>query len=328
MTHGGRVGRTARPAVRTLFHDDFRDGLDTAARWRLRPRGGLEHGDGIVRCSSEGLTVTPTGTDPATGRPAFAVTYGQGAPEGGWNDHMKWVALTRHAADGGAPGFDVPATGALTCTVTLSGERHGVERHPFGAAVADPRADPRLGMVSMVMVDLEAHLVFGFALTDSVVYALYERPPAPGRRYASFGYAVPVADRTADRWHACRIRVDEGGGRVSWVLDGRTVLTTDRLGLRAFGRADMLLDHGGAEERVRLRRLACGLGLFTLLDGAGPDGGGLVRLDAAPDFYLAPRDPGSRPQSFVDERSLPENRIWGAGAVLRARAVDIVESPH
>lgn len=319
MTHDGR------PA---LFHDDFRNGFDTVARWLLRPRGGLEHGDGTVRCSPEGLTVTPTGTDPLTGRPAFAVTYGQDCPEGGWNDHMKWVALTRHVARTGVPGFDVPGSGALTCTVTMSGERTGVDRHPFGAAVADPWADPRLGMVSMVTVDVETHMVFDFALTDTTVYALYERPPAPGRRYASFCYAIPVADRTPGQWHTCRIRVDQGGGRVTWLLDGRAVLATDRIGRRAFGRADMLLDHGGAEERVRLRQLACGLGMFTLLDGAGPDGRGLVRLDAAPGFYRSPRHDEPVPQSFVDERSLPARRLWGAGAVLRARAVDITVSPH
>jgi hypothetical protein len=42
-----------------------------------------------------------------------------------------------------------------------------------------------------------------------------------------------------------------------------------------------------------------GLGMFTVLDAAGPDGRGLVRLDATPDFYYAPRQDGAVPQAIM-----------------------------
>jgi len=274
-------------------------------------------GDGVVTWSSDGLTVVPVS---GTG---FTATCGQDSPGGGRSDHIKWSALLRRRASSGVPGFDVPSDGVLDLAATMSGRGTGVDRHPFGSAVADPWSDLRLAAACLVTTDFESHLVFDFALTSGTVYALYERVASPGAGYAAFSYAVPVADRAADQWHDCRIRVDRGGTRVTWLLDGQVVLGTDRLGHRAFGREHLLVDHGGVEETVRLRQLACGLGTFTTLDGAGPDGRGLVRLDSAPDFYYSPRHGAPVAQTFVDDASLPTSRIWGAGAVLRVRHVDI-----
>jgi hypothetical protein len=311
-------------AGRPLFVDDFASGFDTAGRWEVHPRGGLPFGDGIARCEEGALTVIPTGTDAASGEPAFVVTYGQDAPEGGRSDHIKWAALTRRKARTGIRGFDIPASGRITFTVTISGHSFGCDRHPFGSAVVDPDSDVRLPAVDMIATDMESHMVFDFAITNSQVYAICERLPTPGHRYASFSYAIPVARRVSGQWHDCQIRVDEAGTRVTWLIDGRTVLSTDRIGYRVFDRDHMLLDHGGAEEAVQLRQLTLGLGLFTVLDAAGPDGRGLVRLDATPDFYYAPRRDGTVPQVFVDERSLPGRRVWGAGAIMRVRHAEVI----
>lgn len=303
--------------ARYLFRDDFRSGFGAGTTWLVPPRGHLASGDGVITCSATGLTVVPTGVDAGSGRPAFVVSYGPDAPEGGGSDHIKWAALARSPAGNG--GFAVPPAGALTCSTTVSAESLGVERHPFGAAVADPGADVRLATAGLVTTDPDSHLVFDLLAANRVVYALYERIRVPGTRYAAFSYAVPVATRTPDRWHTFGIRVDRGGTRVAWLVDGRPVLGTDRLGYRAFGREHLLLDHGGREEPARVGRLTCGVGMFTMLDGAGPDGCGLVRLDHRPDHYFDVARGEPAPQRFVDDRSAPGSRIWGMGERLRVR---------
>src|SRR5215207_9620350 len=75
--------------------------------------------------------------------------------------------------------------------------------------------------------------------------------------------------------------------------------------------------HGGKEELVAPRQLACGMGMFTLLDGYRPSKNGLVRLSSAENLYFNP-DTGV-PATFVDEASLPGSRLWGQGAELRVQ---------
>ena len=299
--------------TRVLFQDDFRTGLDTRTRWHVL-------GEAVPRRAADGLTVLPAGRDPVSGEPAFTLTRGPDAPGGGRGDHVKWGLVARQPGEGDN-GFDMPSAGGLAYTLVLSGETAGVAGHPFGEAVADPDADLRLAAVCMVMTEPESRTVFDFVLTASRVHALYERLPATdGAGHAAFSYAVPVARRTPRQWHVCQIRADRGGTRVTWTLDGREVLSVDRIGRRPQAREHLLLDHGGAQgEPARLRRVSCGMGALTLLDGAGPDGRGLVRLDPAPGVYRSVRDEEPAAQTFVDEQSLPGSRLWGQGALLRVR---------
>ncbi|MFF2956911.1 DUF6081 family protein [Kitasatospora sp. NPDC057965] len=309
-----------------LFHDDFRAGFDTDALWQAG-------GDGVAATSADGLAVRSSGTDPVTGEPVFTATRSPDAPGGGRGDHLKWTALVRHAARSGLPGFDLPAGGTLTVGAVLSARFPGTGRHPFGAAVADPAADPRLAAAGLVATDPVSRTVFDFLLTDTRVYALYEcLPPRPGADpadpaappRAAFSHAVPVAERTPGAWHRCAVRVDRSGTRVTWLLDDAQVLAVDRIGHLLPGRRHLLLDHGGEPgEPLRLGQLAAGLAVLTLLDGAGPDGRALVRLDAEPGHYADVRAGAPVPQAFVDEHSRPESRLFGAGAELRVRELTV-----
>jgi hypothetical protein len=90
----------------------------------------------------------------------------------------------------------------------------------------------------------------------------------------------------------------------------------------------MVLDHGGTETLVQPRQLACGLGMFTLLDASQPGqrgpaatADGLVRLSTAPDFYFNTGLGQPTPQTFVDPASLPSSRLFGQGAELNARSL-------
>lgn len=311
------AARTGAAPATVLLQDDFSNGFTTSgsgAKWN--PPAAT---DGVVSTSSQGLKVVPTGTNPTTGRPAFAWTTGQQSAGGlGTFDHLKWAAMLKHTASSGNDGFDTPAGGTLSCTATLGSVGSGMAQQPFGAAVPDPDADPRLGSGVMLFTDQESGVIFDFFVTNKKIYAVYERRrTSDTQTYASFSYAVPVANRSsAAERDALRISYNRAASKVTWAVNGTSVLTVTGVGTRAIDRTYMTLDHGGTEETADLRQLDCGLGTFTLLDGAmGAEPRGLVRIDSDIDYY-APRTGAPTPQTFLDEASSAADRLWGQGVEL------------
>ncbi|MGW1979481.1 DUF6081 family protein [Streptomyces sp. NPDC001889] len=315
-----------------LWRDDFRSGFDHGgprSRWLVPGLAGLPAGDGRATVDSGGLTVTASGTNSRTGAPAFVHTVpqddGAGTGTPGTADHGKWAALANRTAASGHLGFDVPEGTELTCGARMSGRTHGVRGHPFGSAVRDPGADPRLAVSALIAVDQETGTAFDFLVTETAVHAWYERLPVAGR--GGFAYAVPVARGAPGRTRDLAISYDRGAGTVRWRVDGRTVLEVDRIGHRSLDRRLAFVDNGGPDRSVTPRQLACGLGLLTLLDGAGADGRALVRLTGAPGHYYDVRRGEPVPQRFVDGASLPGSRLWGQGAGLRVREVSVTSRP-
>ncbi|MET9401044.1 DUF6081 family protein [Kitasatospora sp. NPDC002965] len=324
------AGAAGRPG-QVLFHDEFRDGFDSAQTWQLgssKTATGavLPQGDGVITAGRRGITVVPTGTNPVTGRPAFAATTDQNATGfgGGTGDHLKWVAQPRQSSANGVP---VPDTGALVCSSQVSVRSDYVDQHPFGRAVSDPQTDPRLASATLISVDHTTHTVANLTVTNGEIHAVYERLPIPGSTYASYHYSVPVAKRTPGRTDDLQIKFDQGGRRVTWLVNGRNVLSTDRIGTPAFDRKYLRLDHGGTPEQVRATSVQCGLGTGNLLDGAGGvrdrDKRGLVRLGKEENFYYKPSQGAPAPQTFLDDRSLEQNRLWGQGVTLKVRSFDM-----
>jgi hypothetical protein len=312
--------------ISRIVWDGLHDGFSVdvpGARWRYAvletPAGPFVADDGDIRSAGtagHGLHVI-SHPSPATGRPAFRKSVGQGPA--GLLDHLKWLVYADHAATSGFPGFDAIDGDELRCEAVVGGRTYGTAGHPFGAAVRNPFRDLRLASVAMVVADFETSLVLDFVLTNTRLYALYERFPAartPERPYAAFTYAVPVGARHAHQEHALAIAYDRGAGAVRWLLDGREVFRIDQLG-RRIGRGHMLLDHGGIEETIAPRQLAPGMGMFTMLDGVRSDGYGLARLSDLPDHYFVPHR--GAPARFLDEVSRPESRLFGQGAELRVR---------
>lgn len=242
-------------------------------------------------------------------------------------DHLKWLVHANHTSVGGFPGFDAVPRQELRFEAVIGGRTHGTSGHPFGGAVRNPYGDPRLACVAMVAVDYESGLVCDFMLTNTRLYALYERIPfarTPDHHYAAFTYAVPAGTRQTEQEHTLAIAYDRDAGVVRWLVEGREVYRVDRLGHR-IDRRYLVLDHGGVEEMVRPRQFAPGMGLFTILDGGGPDGFGLVRLSDQPDLYFDPRR--EAPARFVDEASLPESRLFGQGAEIHTRRYTVAWAP-
>ncbi|WP_380283604.1 DUF6081 family protein [Kitasatospora purpeofusca] len=320
-----------RRSGQVLFHDEFRGGFDTTQTWQLgssKTATGqtLPQGDGVITAGRRGITVVPTGTNPVTGRPAFAATTDQNATGfgGGTGDHLKWVAQPRRSSANGVP---VPDTGALVCSSKLSVQADYVDHHPFGSTVADPQTDPRLASATLISVDHTTHTVANLTVTNGEIHAVYERLPIPGSTYAAYHFSVPVAKRTPGRTDTLEIKFDQGGQRVTWLVNGKDVLSTDRIGTPAFDRKYLRLDHGGTPEQVRATSVQCGLGTGNLLDGGGGvkdrDKRGLVRLDRAEDFYYKPSQGAPAQQSFLDDSSLERNRLWGQGVTLNVRSFDM-----
>jgi hypothetical protein len=318
-------GRAAR-SERVLFQDDFGSGFDAQQKWLLgrasTPNGQLAQGDGIITSHAGGVTVVPTGRNPRTGRPAFAATTGQDATGfgGGTGDHLKWVAQPRESS---ANGFAIPGTGSWNCTTDVTVKTDGVQDNPFGKAVGDPQSDPRLASATVITVDHATHTVANFSVTNREVHAIYERLPVENSTYAAFHYSVPVAKRTPGQEVRLQVRYDQGGKRVSWLVDGKRVLSTDRIGSLAFDRKYLRIDHGGTEEEVKASSVQCALATGNLLDGGGGvndrDKAGLVRLEDRKDFYYDPAKGAPAAQKFHDDKSLQSNRLWGQGVTLMVR---------
>ncbi|MFD7813864.1 DUF6081 family protein [Streptomyces sp. NPDC059785] len=329
-----------RPAAdRTvLFDDDFSGGFGTSgpdARWTHVPFGGGVGEDGTATTSARGLRLAASGTNPRTGEPAFTLTLGQHEPSGlpGGLDHVKWLSYPNRKTPGGLLGFPAEDGRELVHEARMSGTTYGTAGHPFGAAVTDPHDDPRLAMAGMPMEDQESGIAFDFLFTDKTVYAFYERLPHHRDtlgNYAAFTYAVPVARRhSPDAEHHVKVAYNRSRGLVRWYLDGRQVFAVHRIGHRLSSRRHMLLDHGGTEATVAPRQLTGGIGLFDALDGArsGTAGSGLVRLTAEAGHYFDPVLGEPSPQTFLDDDSRPEHRLWGQGAAVQVRRFTVSSCP-
>ncbi|MFE6820158.1 DUF6081 family protein [Streptomyces sp. NPDC057677] len=317
----------------TLWEDDFQDPEATAGRWAPMTLGPFVPDDADIHVTpSEGLTVSARATHPVTGEPAFGNTLGQEDGPGalpGALDAVKWLVYADVTTPGGLPGFVAPEDGELLFDAWLSARTYGTGGHPFGSAVEEPGADFRLATAAMNAADVETGLAFDFFVTDRRIYAVHERLPMLRPHlggYAAFTAVVPVGDREPGDTHRLTLAYDRSAGRVRWLVDGEERHRAERLG-RVPDRRYVVLDHGGEDTDVTPRQLNGGLGMFTALDCASPDGGpALVRLTTADGLYRA-TDGGGRPQVFLDDKSLPGNRLFGQGAALNVRRFTVSAAP-
>ncbi|MDI3422617.1 DUF6081 family protein [Streptomyces luteolus] len=311
---------------KVVWDADFTSGFTTTgpgARWWYYGQGPYIGDDGHVTTSEKGLRVVAGGVNPATGEPAFVRTLGQdhvnGADLPGEIDHVKFLAYANETAGSGTPGFDAVRGQVLHFDTVLSGRTYGTAAHPFGTAVRDPDSDLRLASVSAPIVDFESFVGIEFFLTNTKVYVVYERLPF-GRPqlgdYAAFLYAVPVADRSPQDVHHCRVSYDRAAGTVRYLLEGEEVFRVDRIGHRLAGREHLILDHGGEDTLAEPRQFAPGVALFTVLDGSLPGrvDSGLVRLTSRQGHYYSPAKGPPTPQTFADHRSEAAARLFGQGA--------------
>lgn len=311
--------------------DDYHSGFSnsgTDAKWFTPPSGNFQYGDAVESTAPGHLHVVPTGVNPTTHKPAFAYTTGQEADGGqGASDQLKWIAVANHQASSGYLGWDTVDGQVLTCDTTMAVQTFGTEKNPFGRYVSNPNTDPRLAAGTVIALDMETRTVFDFFITNNEIYAFYEKLPVPGDTSAAFSYAVPVAARTPGQVSDFAISLDKSHGVATWKINGRSVLSVNRIGYRALDRRYLLLDHGGTEHTIMPRQLTCGMGMFTLLDGAMYNAPGLVRLSSQPNFYFKTATGAPNPQTFFDEHSLSANRLWGQGEQLDLGPMRVSSTP-
>ncbi len=172
-------------------------------------------------------------------------------------------------------------------------------------------------------------MVYDFWLTNSKIYAFYERLPF-GRQnlgnYAAFSFQIPVGTRRPDDWHELGIAYDRAAGTVRWLVDDEERFKVDRIGYH-IDRRYLTIDHGGTEEAVESRQLNGGMGLFTLLDGYRETEQALVRLSSAEGFYFNPAVGEPETLAFVDEQSNESSRLFGQGADLRMERFSVTSTP-
>jgi len=315
-----------------LTWDNFGNGFSVGApgsgsKWFYFGAGPFVGDDGQTSPYNGGMYVWAPYWHPTTGMPAFTKTV---APEhvsglpGGF-DHVKWLVYMNHFSSQGVPGFDAQWNYELSCSTNMSGASYGNELHPFGGNVANPQSDVRLATYAMNTVDFESYMVFDFMFTNEMVYAIYERLPfgrTSWNNYAAFTYAVPVKARSAWSNHNMSISYDQRGGVVRWIIDGVEVFSVNNIGYRLSNPDWMIIDHGGTEQSVTMNQLACGMGMFTLLDGTSSWGSGLVRLSNAPGFYYHPHE-SSWGQWFVDDNSNDSSRLFGQGAYFHVGSYSV-----
>ncbi|MCX5597207.1 DUF6081 family protein [Streptomyces phaeochromogenes] len=318
---------TAKPGSRgyRMVWDDFADGFRTegeGARWFHVAGGPYRADDGIVTTRPGELSVRARGSHPATGEPAFTQTIPAENPVGmpGSGDHAKFIAYTSHTASSGHPGFDAHEGYELLFETRLSGRTYGTADHPFGDAVRDPEDDLRLASAMMLTTDPETSVSFDFVVTNKRIYAWYGRPTFLRGQlgdYASFAHTVPLVARKPGDSHDFGIAYDRAAGVVRWLIDGEEHFRVDRIGHR-LDRSTATLDEGGEETLVRPRQLNAGLGLLTLLDASWPTDKGLVRLSARKHTtYYRPSVGAPQEQTFADEDSTDDGRLFGQGAAVR-----------
>jgi hypothetical protein len=286
--------------------EEFKEGLDLTRTWALTSIESFTADDGLVSTLPNGLRVRASGTNPATGEPAFTLS---GAGE---LDHLKWMADTRHVSSNAYPGFDAVPGEVLSCTMWGSGQTFGTAAHPFGAAVTDPQSDLRLASFAMNVIDVETGMVFDTWQTNTRIYPYYERVDMTGvATYQRFSSIFPGVPRSPDGEDKLSLAYDRSAGVARWIINDREAARVDRIGFPSAD-ATMLIDRGGTPQPAAPKQINCGMALFTLMDGGQPPSGtGLVSLGGRYEI----------PSSFAEGPTL-----FGQGAEMQVRKFEVRSS--
>lgn len=143
--------------------------------------------------------------------------------------------------------------------------------------IRDIRDDIRIASAAFNLIDLNTWMVFDFFLSDTAIYAVYERlpngKPALGN-YAAFSSAIWVARRAGvdplNEFVKLAIGIHKGLGIVTWYVNDIPVFSINTIGYRTHEEY-RLIDYGGEEELVDVESVRVGFGTFSLLDAALPN---------------------------------------------------------
>lgn len=245
----------------------------------------------------------------------FTTTVPQG-PTGGL-DHVKVLQYLKEPTI-------ATGEGIIRFNARMGAQHYNVSDHPFpNSRVRNPEDDLRLANCMLNLIDLNTFVVADFVLTNTGIWAFYERLPfgrTPSNNYHSFTQVKKVLQRTPDQLHRLSIEYNAPFGSISWYIDNEVVMNVFTIGHPLVGTGVVtIIDLGGVDQVVSPTGFSSGFGCFTILDAVdpnNPDGVGLVKLDNTPGQYVAPA-------SFHDTNSMSYNRLWGQGSILTVGSFNI-----
>ncbi|XWV25352.1 putative fibril associated protein [Tupanvirus deep ocean] len=221
--------------------------------------------DGVATADATGLTVNSR-------------VYTSTIPVG--NEHVKWLRFHKNV-------FPLCDTHEVVFEADMAVQQFIPAEIPeeFIPRIRNVNDDIRLASAAMNVIDPNTWMVFDFFMSNTAIYAFYERLPfgkpdynggnlTPLGDYAAFSNAIWVGRRSGvnplNDFSRLAIGIHKGKGIVTWYLDGTPVFSINTIGYRAHDEY-RLLDHGGVETKVDVESVRFGFGTFSLLDMAMPN---------------------------------------------------------
>ena len=222
--------------------------------------------DGIVTQDNNGLTVS-------------SVPFKATIPIG--NEHVKWLRFNKNVFMLSTK-YETVFELVIAAEQVIDPKTIPVEFNPRIRNIND---DIRLAAGAFNLIDPETWMVFDFIISNTAIYAFYERLPfskpffnggilTPLGDYAAFSNAIWVARRSgvnpSNDYQKLAIGLNRSKGTVSWYINDIPVFTINTIGLRAHDKF-RLLEVGGTETLVDVKSVRFGFGTFSLLDMALPN---------------------------------------------------------
>lgn len=250
-------------------------------------------------------------------------------------DHFKFFLAANQP-------FTIPAYGEFSYSATINMAAIGVENQPFGAQVQDTQSDFRLASAGMNVIDERTGLAFEFFVTNTKIYAIYERLEFARYNlgpYYAFTFAIPVANTTANAINRLSINLNGAEKTARWIINGVEVYKVCTTG-SLISRSLMVNDYGGVEEQVFPTSVRVAFGTFSFLEAYSPcnvmvpaagstfvcqypaNESGLVSLNS-PGTQFYPRSGPPTPATFVENGTNPAYRLFGQGVIMGISDVSV-----
>ncbi|KAM9951071.1 hypothetical protein ACTFIT_012175 [Dictyostelium discoideum] len=248
-------------------------------------------------------------------------------------DHIKYLAVSNQV-------FSIPQGGSLFSNFSIRGKALGNKNHPFPLDLVeqdDIESEIRFASGSLNVLDFKTSIVADFMISNSKLYALYERLPfSRGEElgnYAAFVYTIPVADiKDQSKFNDVSVEYNGEKKSIHWYLDDKEVFKVDQVGHFSQLVGDqqlverggsLIMSKGGVETLAFPTGVQVCFGVFSILDAtiAGKNMA-LVRLDDPSNKYYDPTNL-EKELKFHDEKSILGNRIFGQGFILDIQKISI-----
>lgn len=153
--------------------------------------------------------------------------------------------------------------------------------------------DLRLASVALFLFDFDNEIELGIFLTNTDIYAFYERSPyiTPGvfspaseRIFAAFTNVVLIGKRNPSDFDKLAIGINPTEGIIRWYIGSKCVFEWNKIGYSMFDQYK-IQNYGGVEQIVQIKNIRVGFGTFDLLDAAIPNNYARDYLTQTPTEY-------------------------------------------